>query len=321
MQTYLKTKPAWVQLLLFLGMAFGLFMIATIIGVGILSKMTSINVAVLQNMANWDMTNPRMLTFIRGMILLQFLFLFTIPSLLFGYFSDPQPLNYLGLRLPGKSIYWLLGILLIIVAYPLVEYIGYLNQKLSLGEATNQWMKSMEEEAAQQIKFMLQKHTPDELVKNLIFISLFAGIGEELFFRGILQRIFIRMTKNPWMGIVLTAAIFSGIHMQFYGFFPRFLLGILLGAIYWYSGSILTAMLAHFLYDASVIVFLYLNPQLLNDADASMIKGQGLQLLAGAVVSLALTVFVLLQMKKKSVVRYEKVFKDDYQNPTEPLSF
>ncbi|WP_121352523.1 CPBP family intramembrane glutamic endopeptidase [Flavisolibacter nicotianae] len=317
MQTYLKTRPAWIQLLLFLGMAFGLFMVSVLIGMPVLSKITGLSVFQLQDSKNWDLTNPAMLTFVRGMILLQFLFLFTIPSLLFGYFSDPQPLRYLGLQAPSKAIYWLLGILLIVVAYPFVEYIGYLNQKLSLGESTNNWMKGMEEEAARQLKFMLQNHTPGELFKNLIFISLFAGIGEELFFRGILQRIFIRMTQNPWMGIVLTAAIFSGIHFQFYGFFPRFLLGILLGAIYWYSGSLWTAILAHFLYDASVIVYLYANPQMLNNPDATMIKGQDMQLLVGALLSLALTVVLLRQMKKRSVASYEEIYRDDVSLPTD----
>jgi membrane protease YdiL (CAAX protease family) len=255
------------------------------------------------------------------MILLQFLFLFTIPSLLFAYFSDPQPMRYLGLKSPGSHLYWILGLLLIVVAYPFVEYIGYLNQKISLGETTNKWMRGMEEEAARQIKFMLQRNTPGELIKNLIFISLFAGVGEELFFRGILQRIFIRMTENPWMGIVLTAAIFSGIHFQFYGFFPRFLLGILLGAIYWYSGSLWTVILAHFLYDAAIIVFVYFNPLLLNNADATIIKGQDLQLLIGALISLALTVFLLKQMQKKSNTRYEEIYKDDFQKPTDEFSF
>lgn len=321
MQTYLKTKPAWMQLLLFLGMAFGLFMIAVMIGMPILSKVTGIGLFQLQDSKSWDLANPAMLTFIRGMILLQFLFLFTIPSLLFGYFSDPQPLRYLGLKAPGKAVYWALGLLLIVVAYPFVEYIGYLNQKLSLGETTNQWMKGMEEEAARQIKFMLQNRTPGELVKNLIFISLFAGIGEELFFRGILQRLFIRMTQNPWMGIVLTAAIFSGIHFQFYGFFPRFLLGILLGAIYWYSGSLWTAILAHFLYDASVIVYLYYNPQMLNSPDATMIKGQEIQLLAGALISLALSILLLRYMKRHSATGYDDIYSDDFPKPTSPFSF
>ena len=321
MQTYLKTKPAWMQLLLFLGMAFGLFMISVMIGMSILSKITGISMFQLQDSKNWDLSNPAMLTFVRGMILLQFLFLFTIPSLLFGYFSDPQPMRYLGLNAPGKSLYWILGILLIIVAYPLVEYIGYINQKISLGETTNKWMKGMEEEAARQIKFMLEKRTPGELVKNLIFISLFAGIGEELFFRGILQRLFIRMTQNPWMGIVLTAAIFSGIHFQFYGFFPRFLLGILLGAIYWYSGSLWTAILAHFLYDAAVIVFLYFNPHLLNSPEATMIKGQDVSLLAGALVSLGLTIFLVKQLQKHSTANYDDIYKDDFPKPTDQFTF
>jgi membrane protease YdiL (CAAX protease family) len=307
------------QLLLFLGMAFGLFMIAVLLGVAILSKLTGIGILEFQDSQQWDLTNPAMLTFVRGMLVLQFLFLFLVPSLLFAYFSDPQPMQYLGLKSPGNQNYWIIGLLLILVAYPLVEYIGYLNQKISLGESTNQWMKNMEEDAARQIKFMLQRHTPDELIKNLVFISLFAGIGEEVFFRGVLQRIFIRMTQNPWMGIVLTAAIFSGIHFQFYGFFPRFLLGILLGAIYWYSGSLWTAILAHFLYDASVIVFLYVNPQAVND-DA-IIKGQGVQLLVGALISLLITVSLLRYMKRKSTASYNAVYKDDFSRPDSPFSF
>lgn len=317
MQTYLKTRPAWIQLLLFLGMAFGLFMIAALIGSSILAKMTGISVFELQSSRNWDLTNPNFRTYMRGMILIQFLFLFTIPSLLFAYFSDPQPAEYLGLKVPANAIYWVLGLLLILVAYPFVEYIGYLNQKIPVGEATEKWMKGLEEEAARQIRFMLQERTPSELFKNLIFISLFAGIGEELFFRGILQRIFIRMTQNPWMGIVLTAAIFSGIHFQFYGFFPRFILGILLGVIYWYSGSIWTAILAHFLYDAAVILVVYFNPHLLDNASATIITGQQVQLIAGAAISLVLTLFVLKQIQKKSVTDYNEVYRDDYTKPDE----
>lgn len=315
MQTYLKTRPAWIQLMLFLGMAFGLFMIALLIGSPILSKMTGIDMFALQDSKNFDLANPNMRTYMRGMILLQFLFLFTIPSLLFAYFSDPKPGEYLGLKTPHQSLYWILGLLLILLAYPFVEYLGYLNQKIPVGDATEKWMKGMEEEASRQIRFMLRDRTPAELIKNLVFISLFAGVGEELFFRGILQRIFIRMTQNPWMGIVLTAAIFSGIHFQFYGFFPRFILGILLGAIYWYSGSLWTAILAHFLYDAAVILAVYFNPQLLANPEATLIQGQAVQLIAGAVVSLILTIVLLLQMRKRSKTNYNEVYRDDFVKP------
>lgn len=321
MQTYLKTKPVWVQFLLFLGMAFGLFMIATLIGISVLSNMTGLSVFQLQDSAKWDLANPNMITFMRGMILLQFLFLFSIPALLFSYFSDPFPAEYLGLRRPSKHIYWILGIAVIVVAYPFVEYVAYWNQKVPISGRTGQWMKGLEEEATRQIQFMLKDRTPAELLKNLVFIALFAGIGEELFFRGILQRMFIRLTKNPWMGIVLTAAIFSGIHFQFYGFFPRFLLGILLGAIYWYSGSLWVAILCHFLYDAAVIVLIYFNPQMLQNTEATLIKGQQLQLAIGAAVSLAVTFVILRQMQRKSVTRYEAVYDDDFPKQKDGLSF
>ncbi|RYZ59564.1 MAG: CPBP family intramembrane metalloprotease [Chitinophagaceae bacterium] len=315
MQTYLKTRPAWIQLLLFLGLAFGLFTIAVMIGSALLSKMTGISMFAIQDSKSFEQTNPGLMTYMRGMILLQFLFLFTIPSLLFAYFSDPKPGEYLGLKAPHHSLYWILGLLLIIVAYPFVEYIGYLNHKIPVGESTERWMKSMEEEAGRQIRFMLRDRSVGELIKNLVFIALFAGVGEELFFRGVIQRIFIRMTQNPWVGIVLTAAIFSGMHFQFYGFFPRFLLGILLGAIYWYSGSMWTAILAHFLYDAVIILVVYFNPQLLANPEATIIQGQTVQLLAGAAVSLLLTIVVMRYMKKRSRTSYQEVYRDDFSKP------
>ena len=321
MQTYLKTKPAWIQLWLFLGMAFGLFLIATFIALPILSKMTGIAAIELQDSRKWDLNNPQIMVYVRGLILVQFLFLFSIPALLFSYFSDPQPTQYLGLSKPSKSLYWIFSILLMIVAYPFVEYIGYWNQQVHIGGSIGAWLKGMEEEANRQIVAMLKTHTIAELIKNLIFVSLFAGIGEELFFRGILQRIFIRLTKSPWLGIIVTAAIFSGIHFQFYGFFPRFLLGVLLGAIYWYSGSLWVAMLCHFLYDAIVIVYLYFHPELLANKEATILQGQHLTLLIGAVISLGLTFLILKRMQKSSVANFDAIYHDDFPRDPNQLSF
>ena len=317
MQTYLKTKPVWIQLLLFAGMAFGLFIILTLIGTLVLTKILGVGLPEVQNISQWNANDPRMIYFIRGLLLLQFLGLFLIPSLLFAYFSDPRPINYLGIKKPVKPVFWILAIVAMFVAIPAVEYIGALNKKMSLGTETQKWMKNMEEEAAKQIQFMLSKHTPKELMLNLIFISLFAGIGEEIFFRGVLQRLFIRAFKNPWMGIVLTAAIFSAFHFQFFGFFPRLLLGIVLGAIYWYSGSLWTAILAHFLYDGSIIVLAYLHPSIVQNSDQSMISTSHLALLG--FISVILTILILWLMKKNSSASYEEVYRND--KPLQPDKF
>jgi uncharacterized protein len=319
MQTYLKTKPVWVQLLLFIGMAFGLFVILTLIGTVILSKITGVGILEIKGIGKWNPNDPRMIHFIRGLLLIQFLGLFLIPSILFAYFSDPKPLKYLGLKQPNKHIYWILAIVVMFVAIPAVEYIGVLNQKMNFGAGTQKWMKGMEEEAAKQIQFMLAKHTPAELITNLIFISLFAGVGEEIFFRGILQRLFIRALKNPWMGIVLTAAIFSAFHFQFFGFFPRLALGIVLGTIYWYSGSLWTAIIAHFIYDGFIIVLVYFNPSMIKDPDQSIMNPNSL--LPMAVISLGLTILILRLMKKNSSVSYADVYRDDKPSELDKLSF
>lgn len=306
------------QLLLFLGIALGLFTIGMYVGTMVLSNITGISSLQFQDTKNWDLANPAYKTYMRGMILIQFLFLFTIPVLLFAKFSDPKPANYLGLKPPGSAIYWFWGIVLIIVAYPFVEYIALVNQKMAGGDG---WMKEMEEEAMRQVKFMLQDRTPLELAKNLFFIAVFAGVGEELFFRGILQRMFIRTTGSAWAGIIITAIIFSALHFQFFGFLPRMFLGVLLGAIYWFSGSLWVAILAHFLYDAFVIILVYFNPQMLENTSATLIQGREIALLMGAMVSLAVTFVLLYRMQKKSVTSFEEIYRDDFPKKDDGLSF
>jgi membrane protease YdiL (CAAX protease family) len=289
------------------------------IGGAILSKLTGISLLEMRDASSWDINNPNMIVFIRGMLLLQFLGLFVIPSLLFAYFSDPKPLDYIGLKPPSKAFYWILGILALVVAIPFVDFMGYLNQRMFTGE-TEKWLKNMEQDAARQIQFMLNRHTLKELIMNLIFIALFAGVGEELFFRGVLQRLFIKLTRSPWLGIILTAALFSAIHFQFLGFIPRFLLGILLGCIYWYSGSLWPAIIAHFFYDGFMVVLIYINPEMIENVDATIIQKSSLQLVLSAILSLIVTLVVVWQMKKRSETTYADVYNGDNEE-TDQFSF
>ncbi len=318
MQTYLKTKPPIVQLLIFAGLTFGVFLAVSLIGVMVLTNITGIALLDMGDVAKWDAQNPNTILFIRGMMVIQFLGLFFIPSLLFAYFSDPKPAVYLCLKDPHHYSYWVLGIALLLFSIPLVEAIGLLNQKINLGGSIQQWMKTMEEDATRQLKFMLDRHSIKDLLANLFFIAVLAGVGEEIFFRGVLQRLFIRITKNPWVGIIITAILFSGFHFQFFGFFPRLLLGILLGALYWYSGSLWTAILAHFFYDALLVTLIYIYPHMLNDPAAGIIDSSRITVMAA--ISFALTSLLVWQLIKKSKSGYEQVYKDDHLPPN-PFSF
>lgn len=314
---YLKTRPAWAQLMMFIGLAFGTFLIFSLVGSLFLANLTGIPIMEMSDPDKWDYSNPALLTFLRGMLVVQFLGLFVIPSFLFAYFSDPHPLTYLGLK-PAHSRYFILGALLLIVALPLVDWLGVFNHRL-IPETTSlgKWMKASEEQASRQISFMLKKRSLQDLLLNLLFVAVFAGIGEELLFRGMLQRILIRLFKNPAAGIVITAVIFSAIHLQFYGFLPRFILGILLGCIYWYSGSLWPAILAHFIYDAFAVVMIYFNPALADQEGATLQVGNQIVL---ALLSAMLVAAILVHMKKKSVSSYAEIYTEETSQEANPFS-
>ncbi len=319
MQTYLKTKPVWQQLFLFLGLAFGIFIVVSVIGSTILSAVMGISLLQMADAGKFAGENPKMLTLLRGMLLLQFLGLFVIPSLLFAYFSHPRPQLYLGLQKPFKKGYWPVAVVLLVLALPVVEYTGIINRNLNFGADLHTWAQGMEEEAAKTVQFMLGTHSVSDLLLNLVFIAGFAAIGEELFFRGILQRLFIKGTKNSWIGIILAAFLFSFFHFQFFGFIPRFLLGIVLGAIYWYSGSLFTAIAAHFIYDAFIIVLAYFNPQMIENPDAPLLNPAHIGL--AALASSAVVGLAIWWMKKNSSASYKKLLAEDVDEEEKIITF
>jgi uncharacterized protein len=181
------------------------------------------------------------------------------------------------------------------------------------------WMKTTEKEAQQQIGMLLQHRSVSNLILNIVMVAGFAGLGEELFFRGVLQRLFIWGFKNVWVGIILAAFLFSALHLQFYGFFPRFVLGILLGAIYWYSGSLWPAIAAHFFYDATLIVMAYFNPSMISEEQTSIIPSSAM--LVSGVLSAIVTAGLLLYMRRKSTADAVAFEQERKLDETPPFTF
>ena len=313
---YFKKVHPMLQLLMFGGMAMGCLMIFGLVGTMILAKVTGIDVVTLSDPDKWDYSNPSLLTFLRGSLVVQFIALYIIPVFLFARFCDPKPTQYLGLT-SAKPIYFILGIIVLIVALPFVDWTGTINHQL-IPETTSigKWMKASEDAVAKQIGFMLKRNTVQDLLLNLVLVAVFAGVGEELLFRGVLQRLFIKLFKNPWAGILVTAFIFSAIHLQFYGFIPRFILGILLGLIYWYSGSLWPAIIAHFAYDAFAVIMIWFNPALAEQDSVAISLGNKTLL---AAISLALVMVIVILMKKRSTNNYVAAYARDNIDDSNPF--
>jgi hypothetical protein len=150
----------------------------------------------------------------------------------------------------------------------------------------------------------------------MIIIGLLPAIFEEVCFRGGVQNILTRWFKGPWIAIILTAIIFSAIHISYYGFLVRFALGVALGLVFYYSGSIWLNILFHFLYNGLQVTALYF-ATMEGNKNAKGIE-ENFPLWAGA-IALVLIVYAFIEFRKTSLLQQQKYVMppedpDDFHN-------
>ncbi|MDB5119156.1 MAG: Abortive infection protein [Sphingobacteriales bacterium] len=186
--------------------------------------------------------------------------MFIIPALVFARIESKNWLGYLKLNAAFPFLLVAITFLLMFASAPLLEYSVELNRAMKLPEflkGLEIWMKNKEDEMAKLTMQLLDMKTIPVLALNLFMLAIIPAVGEELTFRACLQKIFGKMFGNHHMAIWLTAIIFSAIHIQFYGFIPRMLLGALFGYLFFWSKSIWLPILAHFVNNGTAVVTAY----------------------------------------------------------------
>jgi membrane protease YdiL (CAAX protease family) len=301
MRGHLHLKSPLRQLGLFLGL-FCLLYIFTGVFSLIIYKANGIDVA---HMDKVDWNNSHVIAITKIVQAFSSVLLFILPVLLFARLTFTGNYWYfLGFKNAEKSNMYVLAVVGILLALPFVFWLGDLNQKIPLPEQ----LIKMEEQSSLQMAAFLKIRSSLDIVINVFIIALLPAICEELFFRGVLQRIIIQMTRNPWVGIVITAILFSSLHMQFLGFLPRMFLGIVLGAFYWFSGSIWTSMIAHFVNNAVQVIIASYVPKYIDKNPATPVLA--------AVVSGIVIWAILWYFQKQSTITYSKVYNTDGLTPT-----
>jgi uncharacterized protein len=139
------------------------------------------------------------------------------------------------------------------------------NQNISF--PGDEWARRIEKTLAEGTKFLTQFNSLWDLVLVFIVIAIIPSIGEEIVFRGMIQNDFYRATKNIHIAIWVSSILFSAIHVQFFGFFPRLFLGALFGYLYFWSGNLWIAVLAHFVNNGLTVIGLYLYQKGIIDID------------------------------------------------------
>lgn len=198
-----------------------------------------------------DITNIQI-----GQVISQ-VFGFMMPPILYAMLVKEKPFNYLGFK---KLQPWsLLGIVAIFTIIPFLAMVTEWNDNISLPESMatlEQKLRYIQEVANDTTERFM---TEGSLFSGLLIVAALAAISEELLFRSVIQKAFVKICKNAHVGIILTAIVFSAFHGDFFGFVPRFILGLMLGYMFYLSGSIFPSMLMHFVNNGTIVMLYYLN--------------------------------------------------------------
>lgn len=208
-------------------------------------------------LGNADLTTPEYIPLLKYFQILSQFGLFIFPPLIFAYLMNRKVAPYL---LTDKSPDYLTSVMvccLIVLSMPLIGWLIEINEKMQLPaflKGMESWMKESEAEAEGLTKIFLGTSSWRGFSVNLLMIVLLPAIGEELIFRGVLIRLFREWTGNIHWAVIIAAIMFSAMHMQFYGFIPRLVLGLLLGYVFVWSANLWMPVLMHLINNGITVI-------------------------------------------------------------------
>ncbi|GAB1404677.1 MAG: type II CAAX endopeptidase family protein [Lentimicrobiaceae bacterium] len=229
------------------------------------------------------------------------LFIFILPVFLFAWLTEQKPLRTLGFIKPRGRLF-IVALLIIPLAGPMINELIHWNEALHLPQSFSgleAWMKSSEENAAKLTEDFLSATGWKTLWINLLMIGILPALGEELLFRPVMIGMLRKYFRAPHWPVIISSLIFSAIHLQFFGFLPRFVLGLILGYLYVWSGSVWLPMIAHFVNNGSAVIisFLYYN-HFINTSPEAMGETSGMPLV---MLSAMLTAGLLLITRQQGI--------------------
>lgn len=226
------------------------------------------------------------------------LFTFLIPGVIYWRWSEQHRVEEFVRRPLPSYLLLAIALLIVLVFMPFNSWIIEWNGNLHLPQGLQrieEWMLRKEDELATMTRFLTNFSTGAELIVALVVIAIIPAVGEEVLFRGIIQRKIFHKIGDMHASIWATAALFSAIHLQFYGFVPRMLLGAMFGYMYAWTRNLWTPIFAHFINNAATVVIVFLSHQQVINFDIE--KSDSSVSWIVALISLALTARLLLNLK------------------------
>lgn len=229
------------------------FILAGLVSIPIWSAMTGESALKIEE----GMMNPANSNAVKVIQIITSIVAFLLPALLTAQMMNRRPMKLLGFK--GKiylnEVALVFGIVL--MALFVSAALSYFNQNIPVDASWKVRFDKMEADYLKQASAILTLNNFTEYLLAIFIMAFLPALCEETLFRGGLQNFLSRSIKNPWVAIVIVSIIFSLVHLSFYGFLSRVFLGVMLGAIYHFSGKLWLSILAHFINNALAITVVY----------------------------------------------------------------
>lgn len=287
-------------LLSFMGIAVFMFManglINAVWGVSFFSDPTAIQ----------DYENPHIVQVNRVLLMFQHLGMFVVPAIVFAALVSTNWRKYLGF-LPIKTVFAVGTVFVMLASLPAINALSWLNMQMQFPDfmsGIEDVFGGMEEGAAELTKAITHTDSVWIFIFNIIVVAMLPAIGEEMIFRGALMPILIKWTGKKHTGVWVSAALFSAMHMQFYGFLPRMMLGALLGYLFLWSRSLWSPIFAHFTNNALAVFLLFMisRGDISEDLDTFTPGTSDIVLLVFSVIAVSGILYALYRIKSNEVL-------------------
>lgn len=194
-------------------------------------------------------------------VLLQNVFMFLLPAYTITYWSSDNSFENLGVK--EVDNFWLNTLLVLLVflfTIPFTSLVEQWNSNISFPknlEHIEKVLSDLENSAIQSTQALTNDKSILNLTINILLVGFLTAFAEELFFRGALQQFIEKWLVNIHLTVWITAFIFSMMHFQFFGFFPRLILGAVLGYLFVYGRNLWLPFLFHFMNNSIVLVLIH----------------------------------------------------------------
>ncbi len=255
----------WARLMLLIGTCLTGIVVGGLVGLGLSCLIWGVDFTT----ASFVSATPANYPFARGFVLLSnsvaHLLALTVGPIILLRATLPgswwRTWRHTRLGAPGPALGLLGAGALLIISIPAMTWVIDWNAHLVpppwLAPLTD-WMRASEEKLRAITELLTRQRTGLDLFTALLGIAVLPALGEELTFRGILQPTVARLFGgSTTAGIWVAAVVFSAIHVQFFGFVPRMLLGAGFGYLYAWSGRLWVPMVAHLTNNGLQLVLLY----------------------------------------------------------------